>query len=130
MGQFIAAGVLVDVQQRDDKWVYKASVTRLMMSQLKVIQIHFAIQWIWPVPLFILAALAPGQLIASDTIAPLKILSQFAESPWWLVRAGKIDKAQKSIERLGRKSLAVDPLKTVAMMVNCSPETLLIEDRR
>jgi SP family general alpha glucoside:H+ symporter-like MFS transporter len=41
----IAAGVLLGVQDRTDQWAYK---------------IPFAIQWIWPVPLFILATFAPG----------------------------------------------------------------------
>jgi hypothetical protein len=47
IGQFIAAGVLLGVQDRTDQWAYK---------------IPFAIQWIWPVPLFILATFAPGKL--------------------------------------------------------------------
>jgi SP family general alpha glucoside:H+ symporter-like MFS transporter len=46
IGQFIAAGVLLGVQDRTDQWAYK---------------IPFAIQWIWPVPLFILATFAPGK---------------------------------------------------------------------
>lgn len=47
---------------------------------------------------------------------PLAILMFFApESPWWLVRKGKLDRAAKAVERLGRKS-AVNSTETVAMM--------------
>jgi SP family general alpha glucoside:H+ symporter-like MFS transporter len=44
-------------------------------------RLPFALQWIWPVPLFIGAYLAP-------------------ESPWNAVRRGKIDMARKSLMRL------------------------------
>lgn len=47
---------------------------------------------------------------------PLAILMFFApESPWWLVRKGRLEDAAKSIERLGRKS-ATKTDETVAMM--------------
>lgn len=48
IGQFIAAGVLLGVQDRTDQWAYK---------------IPFAIQWVWPLPLFILATFAPGEFL-------------------------------------------------------------------
>ncbi|WVQ89303.1 hypothetical protein IAS59_003059 [Cryptococcus gattii] len=83
VGQFIAAGVLKAVSDRTDQWGYK---------------IPFAIQWVWPVPLFILATLAP-------------------ESPWFYVRKGRLEDAEKSVERLARKGESTDPAQTVAMMV-------------
>ena len=47
---------------------------------------------------------------------PLAILIFIApESPWWLVRKGKLEQAAKSVQRLGRKS-AVNIDETVAMM--------------
>lgn len=47
---------------------------------------------------------------------PLAILVFLApESPWWLVRKGKLEQAAKSIGRLGRKS-QVNTAETVAMM--------------
>ena len=63
MGQLIAAGVLRGCSTIDDQWSYR---------------IPFAIQWVWPIPIFIGAYLAP-------------------ESPWWLVRKGRYDDARKSL---------------------------------
>lgn len=59
-------------------------------------RIPIALQWIFPTPLAILLFMAP-------------------ESPWWLVRKGKLDRAAHSIERLGRRSL-VNSRDAVAMM--------------
>lgn len=59
-------------------------------------RIPTALQWMFPTPLAILMFLAP-------------------ESPWWLVRKGKFDRAARSIERLGRKS-RVNASEGVAMM--------------
>lgn len=66
MGQFIAAGVLKGCSTIDGQWSYR---------------IPFAIQWVWPVPIFIGAYLAP-------------------ESPWWLVRKGRFDEARLSLQKL------------------------------
>lgn len=44
IGQFLASGVLVGVQDRPDNWAYK---------------IPYALQWIWPVPIAIGVAFAP-----------------------------------------------------------------------
>jgi MFS transporter, SP family, general alpha glucoside:H+ symporter len=44
-------------------------------------RLPFALQWVWPVPMFIGAYLAP-------------------ESPWNAVRRGKIDEARRSLMRL------------------------------
>ncbi|KAJ7032212.1 maltose permease MAL61 [Mycena alexandri] len=48
-------------------------------------RIPYALQWMWPVPLLIGVALAP-------------------ESPWWLVRRGRLEDAKKSLLRLTSKS--------------------------
>ena len=64
-------------------------------------KIPFALQWMWPVPLIIGIYLAP-------------------ESPWWLVRKGRIDDAKKSLTRLTARNSEV-PFKldeTVSMMVH------------
>jgi SP family general alpha glucoside:H+ symporter-like MFS transporter len=48
-------------------------------------RLPFAIQWVWPIPLFIAAYFAP-------------------ESPWNAVRRGKLDLAKKSLMRLREDS--------------------------
>lgn len=61
-------------------------------------RIPFAIQWIWPIPLITLIYFAP-------------------ESPWFLVRAGRLEEAAAAVARIQKKGSAVDPRDTVAMMV-------------
>jgi MFS transporter, SP family, general alpha glucoside:H+ symporter len=70
-GQLIASGVLDSLQGRNDEWAYK---------------LPFAIQWVWPVPLFCALCFAP-------------------ESPWWLVRQDRTDDAKKALNRLSTLSL-------------------------
>ena len=64
-------------------------------------RIPFAVQWAWPIPLLIVAIFAP-------------------ESPWWLVRQGRIDDAVKSLKRLTDQNADpdFDAEKTVAMMAH------------
>jgi SP family general alpha glucoside:H+ symporter-like MFS transporter len=70
-GQLIAAGVLQSLQSRSDQWAYK---------------LPFAIQWVWPVPLFCAICFAP-------------------ESPWWLVRQDRVDDAKRALTRLSKLPL-------------------------
>ncbi|KAF2224102.1 general substrate transporter [Elsinoe ampelina] len=62
-------------------------------------RIPFAVQWVWPP--FLLAVLVS---------AP--------ESPWWLVRAGRIEDAKKVIMRLTTGLSIQDATKSVAQMVH------------
>lgn len=59
-------------------------------------EVPIALQWMFPTPLAILMFFAP-------------------ESPWWLVRKGKLEQAAKSVQRLGKKSEA-HVQESVAMM--------------
>jgi SP family general alpha glucoside:H+ symporter-like MFS transporter len=70
IGQLISIGVLDGLVNLDTQWSYR---------------IPFAVQWVWPIPLFIGCLLAP-------------------ESPWYLVRKGRMEEAERSIQRLTSKS--------------------------
>ncbi|KAH8812602.1 general substrate transporter [Xylogone sp. PMI_703] len=59
-------------------------------------KIPFAVQWVWPLPLLVGVYFAP-------------------ESPWWLVRKGRLDEADGALKRLTKD---VDTRKTLAMMVH------------
>ncbi|KAK8029954.1 general substrate transporter [Apiospora rasikravindrae] len=64
-------------------------------------RIPYALQWMWPAPLIIGIYFAP-------------------ESPWWLVRKGKLEDAKRSLLRLTtkRQESDFDADETVAMMVH------------
>ncbi|KAH8721891.1 general substrate transporter [Ilyonectria robusta] len=93
IGQFISAGVLKGLVNNDTEWSYR---------------VPFAVQWIWPIPLFIAAWMAP-------------------ESPWFLVRTNQLDAAKKSLQRLSEPEHQVDFDGTIAMMVHTNK--LEIEER-
>jgi SP family general alpha glucoside:H+ symporter-like MFS transporter len=61
-------------------------------------RIPFALQWVWIIPIFIGVYFAP-------------------ESPWWLVRHGRLEETKRSLVRLTSKTNGVFNLdETVAMM--------------
>lgn len=64
-------------------------------------RIPYALQWMWPLPLAIAIYMAP-------------------ESPWWLVRKGRIADAKRSLLRLTSRSVESDfnPDETIAMMLH------------
>ncbi|RSH80785.1 hypothetical protein EHS25_007121 [Saitozyma podzolica] len=70
-------------------------------------RIPFAVQWVWPIPLIILIHFAP-------------------ESPWFLVRAGRLDEAAKSVARIQKKGSKVDPKDAVAMMVRTNEHEMAV----
>ncbi|KAK9235017.1 general substrate transporter [Lipomyces kononenkoae] len=61
-------------------------------------RIPFALQWIWPALLIPLLFFAP-------------------ESPWHLVRTGRLEEAEKSLSRLQSKSASIDVKDTLAAIV-------------
>lgn len=70
-----------------------------MRSSEWAYRIPFALQWLWPVALFPILCFAP-------------------ESPWHLVRKGRLDEAEKSIRRLQRRGAPVDAKQTLAMIIH------------
>ncbi|KAI1623434.1 putative maltose permease [Exophiala viscosa] len=59
----------------------------------------YAVQWVWPVPIIIGMIFAP-------------------ESPWWLVRKGRLEQARRSLRRLTSSIVTDDQLdNTLSMMV-------------
>jgi MFS transporter, SP family, general alpha glucoside:H+ symporter len=64
-------------------------------------RVPYAIQWVWPLPIAAVAFFAP-------------------ESPWWLVRHGKLDEARRALLRLTSKKNAgnFNVEDTLAMMIH------------
>ncbi|KAK9482505.1 general substrate transporter [Lipomyces starkeyi] len=62
-------------------------------------RIPFGLQWVWPAFLIPLLFFAP-------------------ESPWHLVRKGRLEEAEKSLLRLQRKSAGIDVKQTLARIVH------------
>ncbi|KAK4703273.1 MFS transporter, SP family, general alpha glucoside:H+ symporter, partial [Phenoliferia sp. Uapishka_3] len=87
LGQVIGIGVIKSMIGRTDQWAYR---------------IPFALQWMWPVPLFIGVFLAP-------------------ESPWWLVRHSRLEEAKHNLLRLTSVDKSAetgfDADETIQMMV-------------
>lgn len=83
LGQLLASGVLKGLAGRSDQWAYR---------------IPFALQWIWPVPIFIGVFLAP-------------------ESPWWLVRQDRREDAVQALKRLTSANADFNAEETVSMIV-------------
>ncbi|RSH80714.1 hypothetical protein EHS25_007049 [Saitozyma podzolica] len=88
MGQFISSGTIYATHNWTSDLSYK---------------LPFALQWIWPLPLFILVTLAP-------------------ESPWFLIRQKRYDEAEKSIRQLSVEDETLDAKQTVAMMIRTNQQ--------
>lgn len=83
MGHFLGTGVLLGTMDINSQWAYR---------------IPFALQWIWPIPLFIIVWLAP-------------------ESPWWLVRKERYQEAELSLNRtISAPEDTIDRQSLLAMM--------------
>ncbi|KAJ5897135.1 uncharacterized protein N7473_006534 [Penicillium subrubescens] len=73
-------------------------------------RIPYAIQWVWPVPIILGVLFAP-------------------ESPWWLVRHGKIDEAKRSLTKLASPGDSeYDTDDAVALMIITNTHEKLIRD--
>ncbi|EHA46739.1 maltose permease MAL31 [Pyricularia oryzae 70-15] len=84
LGQLISAGVQAGFSENNTQWSYR---------------VPFAIQWAWPVPLFVVIWFAP-------------------ESPWHYVRLGDYKQAESSVVRLGSAASGPRARERVAMMIH------------
>ncbi|KAF2272710.1 MFS alpha-glucoside transporter-like protein [Westerdykella ornata] len=84
LGQLVSAGVQSAFSDGSNQWSYR---------------IPFAIQWAWPIPLFVILFFAP-------------------ESPWYYVRTGDREMAEKMVARLSSPAQRHLAKQTVAMMVH------------
>ena len=94
LGQLISAGVQSGVADITNQWSYR---------------IPFAIQWAWPIPLFVILWFAP-------------------ESPWHHVRNGNYAEAEKSLVRLGSATQREQARQTIAMMVHTNETEMSIHE--
>ncbi|KAL2127902.1 hypothetical protein VTI74DRAFT_10001 [Chaetomium olivicolor] len=83
-GQLVSAGVQSGFAENTTEWSYR---------------IPFAIQWVWPIPLFFVLWFAP-------------------ESPWHHIRKGEHNLAKKNIIRLNSAKEGSTAVQTLAMMVH------------
>ena len=87
-------------------WVFgqflASGVLRAMLSRSDQwgYKIPFALQWMWPLPLIVGILWAP-------------------ESPWWLVRKGRLEEAKRALQRLTNAGrIDFKPDETIAMIVH------------
>ncbi|GKT70230.1 LOW QUALITY PROTEIN: MFS transporter, SP family, general alpha glucoside:H+ symporter [Colletotrichum tofieldiae] len=99
IGAIIVGSVCYVYESKHDSSAYRfVPLSRLMIPSLFVDEtVPIALQWMFPTPLAILLFIAP-------------------ESPWWLVRKGRLEEAAVAVRRLGRASAVTNVDESVAMM--------------
>ena len=98
IGAIIVQGVTYHFNSKLDASAYRYIPPRFTGNSFanEKSRIPIALQWMFPTPLAILLYMAP-------------------ESPWWLVRKGKLEQAEHAITRLGRAA-TLNASEAVAMM--------------
>ncbi|KAH6695460.1 general substrate transporter [Plectosphaerella plurivora] len=94
LGQLISAGVQAGFVSNTTQWAYR---------------IPFAIQWVWPLPLFLVLWFAP-------------------ESPWYYVRTGQYQQAEQSVKRLSSALQQTRAKETVAMMIHTNELEMAMDE--
>ena len=99
MGHFLSSGVLIGALTITTQWRVARPMTLLTcLWFFRGYRLPFAIQWVWPMPLLVAVYLAP-------------------EAPYWLVRKGRLEEAERAVRRLLAKSGDDDASAMVANMV-------------
>ncbi|KAH7025037.1 general substrate transporter [Microdochium trichocladiopsis] len=94
LGQLVSAGVQSGFADTQGEWSYR---------------VPFAIQWAWPVPLFVVLFFAP-------------------ESPWHYVRTGDYESAKRSIARLSSSPKPGHAEQQLAMMIHTNEIEQMIDE--
>lgn len=98
IGQLIAAGVLQGFANSQNQWGYR---------------IPFAIQWVFPLPLFVVILFCPE----SPWVCAVPMRAgMMTDSAQWLVRRGRIEEAAKAIRRLTSGSSESHAEDTIALI--------------
>ena len=100
IGAIIVGGITYHYQSKRDASAYRFVCSRDAFAEHSTnchTRVPIALQWMFPTPLAILLFIAP-------------------ESPWWLVRKGRLADAEKAVRRLGRVSATDNAADSVAMM--------------
>jgi SP family general alpha glucoside:H+ symporter-like MFS transporter len=115
IGIFLSSGVVRATLEIEGDWSTFIFIFRCFISLLNAStsgwRLPFVIQWVWPVPLMIGAYLAP-------------------ESPWWLVRQGRHEDAEKTVLRLTNPELFTpeDAKRSVANMIHTTALERQVQD--
>lgn len=86
IGQFIAVGILNGFIHWDNQWSYRIPfavqwVCCPFNTVISVIDADIVLSQVWPLPIILAAFFAP-------------------ESPWWLIRHGRLDEAKAAVQKL------------------------------